>query len=146
MGSFILGAFERSGYLVKVGAAQKQLKEVDHKQATEAGGDGKPFTGGAGSGNAGELSTGSGDGVPSPHALKNAHFYMSAPLDTTRIGRDVQKLVEEVISHLTSADGVRLSVTLELNVTAPHGLSPQIVRTVSENCRTLKGPSFGFDE
>lgn len=71
---------------------------------------------------------------------------MSAPLDTTRIGRDVQRLVEEVISHLTSADGAQVEVTLEVNVQAPDGLSLQVVRTVSENCRTLRVRTFGFDE
>jgi hypothetical protein len=71
---------------------------------------------------------------------------MSAQLDTTRIGRDVQKLVEEVINHLTSVDGAQVEVTLEVNVKSPEGLSPQTVRTVSENCRTLHVQHFGFDD
>ena len=71
---------------------------------------------------------------------------MSAQLDNTRIGRDVQKLVEEVISHLTSVDGAQVEVSLELNVNSPEGLSQQVIRTVSENCRTLKVQSFGFEE
>lgn len=81
-----------------------------------------------------------------PEAPKNTHFYMSAALDNTRINRDVQRLVEEVISHLTSADGAKVEVTLELNVVAPDGLPLPTVRTVSENCRTLKVKDFGFDE
>jgi hypothetical protein len=71
---------------------------------------------------------------------------MSAPLDTPRIGRDVQRLVEEVISHLTSADGAQVEVTLEVNAKSADGLSQQVVRTVSENCRTLRVQNFGFDE
>ena len=71
---------------------------------------------------------------------------MSAQLDTTRIGRDVQRLVEEVINHMTSVDGAQVEISLELNVTSPEGMSPQVVRTVSENCKTLKVRSFGFDE
>ena len=145
-----LDTIERSGYLVKVSVAQKQLaEEAEHKRATEAGGGGQPFVGGAGHDdvrNTGDQSGELGHQGTSPQASKHTHFYMSAPLDTTRIGRDVQKLVEEVISHLTSADGARVSVTLELNVTAPEGLSQQVVRTVSENCRTLRVPSFGFDK
>ena len=70
---------------------------------------------------------------------------MSAQLDTTRIGRDIQRLVEEVISHLTSADGTQVDVSLEVNAKSPNGLSPQVVRTVSENCRTLRVQNFGFD-
>lgn len=145
-----LSIVERSGYLVKVSVAQEQLaEEAANTQRTETGGGGQPFPGGAGDddgGNTADPPPGPGDGGPSPQAPKHTRFYMSAPLDTTRIGRDVQKLVEEVISHLTSADGARVTVSLELNVTAPDGLSHQVVRTVSENCRTLKVPSFGFDD
>jgi hypothetical protein len=54
--------------------------------------------------------------------------------------------VEEVISHLTSADGAQVEVSLEVNAKAPDGLSPQIIRTVSENCRTLRVKDFGFEE
>lgn len=71
---------------------------------------------------------------------------MSADLDTTRIGRDVQKLVEEVISHPTSVDGAQVEVSLEVNVNSPDGMNSQIVRTVSENCRTLRVRDFGFEE
>jgi hypothetical protein len=70
---------------------------------------------------------------------------MSAELDTTRINRDVQRLMEEVISHLTSVDGAQMEVSLEVNLKAPGGLSQQTVRTVSENCRTLTVKNFGFE-
>ncbi|MCI8400277.1 MAG: hypothetical protein HFF90_12910 [Oscillibacter sp.] len=33
---------------------------------------------------------------------------MSVPLDTTRIGRDVQRLVEEVITQLMAGGGIIL--------------------------------------
>lgn len=71
---------------------------------------------------------------------------MSAQLDTTRIGRDVQRLVEEVISHIISVNGAQVEVSLEVNANTPDGLSQQVVRTVSENCRTLRVQNFGFDE
>jgi hypothetical protein len=67
-------------------------------------------------------------------------------LDTTRINRDVQKLLEEVVSHLTAVNGAEVEVSLELSVKSPDGLSPQVVRTVSENCKTLKVKDFGFEE
>lgn len=82
--------------------------------------------------------------VPAPP--KNTRFYMTAELDTTRINRDVQRLVEEVITHLLSADGCKVSVTLDVTADAPDGLSTPIVRTVMENCKTLKVKDFGVDE
>ena len=76
---------------------------------------------------------------------KNTRFFMSAKLDTTRINRDVNKLVEEIISHLTTVDGCSIEVSLEVNADAPEGMPSAIVRTVSENCRTLKVDG-GFEE
>ena len=72
-------------------------------------------------------------------------FYMSAQLDTTRINRDVQRLVEEVISHLTSTDGCKIEMTLEVSAEAEDGFPVPTVRAVSENCRTLKVKDFGFE-
>jgi len=83
--------------------------------------------------------------LPQQESPQNTHFYMSATLDNTRINRDVQRLVEEVISNLTSVDGCRVEVTLEVNAQAPAGLPQSTVRIVSENCRTLKVKGFGFD-
>lgn len=76
---------------------------------------------------------------------QNTHFFMSAQLDNTRINRDVQRLVEEVISHLAGVDGCTVDVSLEVNVQAPNGLPVPIVRTIMENCRTLKVKNFGVD-
>ena len=151
---------ERSGYLVKVSAAKNQLAaDVAQRQAEEAEAWAR------------SAQQGSGDGVtvappqqidggspvihdppkptspaPAVEQPKNKRFYMSVPLDTTRIGRDVQRLVEEVITHLTTADGTQVEVSLEVNVQAPGGFSQQIVRTVYENCRTLHVEDFGFEE
>lgn len=162
-----VGMIDRSAYLVKVSAAQKQLAEDAAKRQAAAaqpglghttpqpavGSDGtgavcmpgpETQTGGSGGGAAVPEPAQAGTRVPEPP--KNKRFYMTAPLDTTRIGRDVQRLVEEVISHLNSADGAQVEVTLEVNVQAPFGLSQQVVRTVSENCRTLHIDDFGFEE
>lgn len=152
-----VGIVERSGYLVKVSVAQKQLAEDDAKrqaQAAQAGGTTSPASAGGNGGTTiiypqpvNGASTGSPvRETPAPEAPKNMHFFMSSQLDTTRIGRDVQRLVEEVIKHLTSVDGAQVEVSLELNVTSPKGMTPQTVRTVTENCRTLGVRSFGFDE
>jgi hypothetical protein len=85
--------------------------------------------------------------IPQQHEQpQNTHFYMSATLDNTRINRDVQRLVEEVISNLTCVDGCTVEVTLEVNAQSPAGLPQSTVRTVSENCRTLKVKGFGFDQ
>ena len=156
-----VGAVERSAYLVKIPVAQKQLAEDNAKrQATEAETQAWAAQQGLGTGAGGidpasQPDAGVGTdpqftspSIPAPPVKqpKNKRFYMSVPLDTTRIGRDVQRLVEEVITHLTTESGTQIEVSLEVNVQAPDGLSQQTVRTVSENCRTLHIENFGFEE
>ena len=154
-----VGMVERSGYLVRVSVAQKQLEEetaarlAAESAAQARSGENIPSTSGSeGKSPTYTYPTHENGGVntvneaPAPETPKNTHFYMSAQLDTTRIGRDVQRLVEEVISHLTASDGAQVEVSLEVNVKSEDGLSQQVVRTVSENCRTLKVQNFGFDE
>ncbi|MDR2736589.1 MAG: hypothetical protein LBB49_03385, partial [Gracilibacteraceae bacterium] len=152
-----IGMVEKSGYLVKGVVAQKQLAAEAAKRQEEAAalaGNSTTIPAGTTGGGFTYRDSISGHEAgpnvafenPIPDTPKNTHFYMSAQLDTTRIGRDVQKLVEEVVSHLTSADGAQVEVSLEVNVKLPDGLSQQIVRTVSENCRTLRVQNFGFDE
>ncbi len=148
-----VGSIESSAYLVKPAAALKQI-ETEAKQRNQSQyppGGTQPQTFGESPGLFPGIDT---PGIeppippitPQPEQRKNTRFYMSAELDTTRINRDVQRLVEEVISHLTSVDGCQIKVSLEVNAEVPNGMPQPTVRTVSENCRTLRIQSFGFEE
>jgi len=148
-----VGIIANSDYLVKIVVALKQVadtKVAQAKQPTSTSGSWQPVPFDSGdsaySQSGGTQPAPPTPEQPQPEQPKNTHFYMSARLDNTRINRDVQRLVEEVISHLTSVDGCKVEVSLEVNVEAPSGLPQPTVRTVSENCRTLKVNSFGFDE
>ena len=83
---------------------------------------------------------------PTPPAPKSMSFYLSAQLDTTRVNRDVQKILEEVVSVLTQENGVSVELRFDVQASAPKGLQPNTIRAVSENCRTLKITNFGFVE
>jgi predicted AAA+ superfamily ATPase len=134
---------DRSGFLVKNAAAKKQIEE--QKQQTQSTQPQSPQIGTVYPHAPGIPPSGVEEPAPIG-SLGNTHFYMSAQLDNTRINRDVQRLVEEIIAHLASVNGSQLEVTLEVNANAPNGLPQQTIRTVSENCRTLKVKDFGFDE
>lgn len=45
-----------------------------------------------------------------------------------------------------SVDGANVELKLEVEVEALGGIPSTTVRTVSENCRTLKVTDFGFDD
>ncbi len=73
-------------------------------------------------------------------------FYGAVRLDPTRVGRDAGKIADEVIAHLAGVVGSEVTVTLEIEARIPSGASDQLVRTVTENSRTLKFTSQGFEE
>jgi predicted AAA+ superfamily ATPase len=139
---------EYSGCLVKINIAQNHLAEEAGQQSpSSSGGVIIPPIPSDGNNDIYPL-TDNGNPVDTPTSElpEIKRFYMSALLDNTRINRDVQRLMEEVVGHLASLDGVQTEISLEVHITTSKGLSPQIVRTVSENCRTLKVRDFGFEE
>ena len=72
-------------------------------------------------------------------------FHGTVVLDPTRVGRDAGRIAEEVIAHLAGQVGADVTVTLEIEATLPDGATEQIVRTVTENSRTLKFSNHGFE-
>lgn len=73
-------------------------------------------------------------------------FHGSVDLDATRVGRDASRIADEVISHIAGLMGSKVSVTLEIQAEVTSGVPDKIVRTVTENCRTLKFKDQGFEE
>ena len=67
-------------------------------------------------------------------------------LDATRVGRDAGQVAEEVIAHLAGIVGANVKVTLDIEANIPSGASEQVVRTVTENGRTLKFKEQGFEQ
>jgi predicted AAA+ superfamily ATPase len=72
-------------------------------------------------------------------------YHGTAVLDATRVGRDAGRIAEEVISHLSGLVGATVTVTLEVTADVPGGAPDHVVRTVTENSRTLKFSSHGFE-
>lgn len=73
-------------------------------------------------------------------------FHGTVALDATRAGRDAGRIAEEVLQHVVGLVGADVKVALEIQAELPNGAPDQVVRTVTENCRTLKFKSFGFEE
>ena len=78
---------------------------------------------------------------PSPHR----RFYASVTIDPTRAGRDVGRIAEEVIQHLSTLGRADVKLTLEIQANAPDGVPDDIQRVVTENCQTLKFTTHGFE-
>ena len=72
-------------------------------------------------------------------------FHGTIRLDTVRAGRDASRIADEVIAHLAALAGATITVTLEIDAVIPEGVPEAAVRTVTENSRTLKFDSHGFE-
>ena len=127
------------GVLVKPDLARKQL---DAETQTPAGPDADVPAGDGPTGG-----PGGGPDVPgtTPAAALPTRFHGTATLDSTRVGRDAGRIAEEVIAHLVGLEGSSVEVTLEVEAKIPSGTPDNVVRTVTENSRTLKFTSHGFE-
>ena len=129
--------------LVKPDVARRQL---DAEKPQPAGGEPPlPRPGGE------DLDPGGGPGpgVPppdTPTATQPTRFHGTVPLDSTRVGRDASRIADEVISHLSGLVGAKVTVTLEIHAEVPSGAPDHVVRTVTENSRTLKFTNQGFEK
>jgi len=81
-----------------------------------------------------------------PEAAKPKRFHGSVELDATRVGRDAGRIADEVISHLAGLVGAKVKITLEIEAEVPNGAPDNVVRTVTENSRTLKFTNQGFEK
>jgi hypothetical protein len=84
--------------------------------------------------------------TPEPATLpRPRRFHGTVTLDPERAGRDASKITDEVITHLVGLIGSSVRVTLEIDAEIPAGVPDNVVRTVTENSRTLKFTSHGFE-
>jgi hypothetical protein len=73
-------------------------------------------------------------------------FHGSVAIDPTRVGRDAGRIAEEIVQHLVGLAGAEVEIHLEIQAHIPDGAPENVVRTVTENCRTLKFRTHGFEE
>jgi predicted AAA+ superfamily ATPase len=133
--------YDTSALVVKSDVAKDQLEKETQQvqQPTVGGGD----SGGAVIGGGGTVVT-----PPKPPSGPAApkRFYGVVTLDTNRVGRDASRIAEEIVSHLSGLVGANVKVTIEIEAEIPAGAPENVVRTVTENARTLKFDKQGFEE
>jgi hypothetical protein len=72
-------------------------------------------------------------------------FHGSVEIDPMRINRDMSAIADEIVQHLTALAGAKVKITLEISADIPEGAPDNIVRTVTENCLTLKFKHQSFE-
>lgn len=134
------------GMLVKSEAARRQTAaEAAVAQGAGAGtASSQPTTRNGGT-VSGQPSTSGQTPLPLP-ATQPKRFHGTVILDPTRVGRDAGRIADEVISHLSGLVGAKVKVTLEIEAEIPNGAPDNVVRTVTENGRTLKFTNQEFEK
>ncbi len=139
--------------VVKPEVAAEQMEKEAAAEASISTGMGGVSTatadGLAGSGIGVTGSPASGAGVPQTASVKPPglkRFHGSATLNATRMSRDVDAIATSVVQHLAGLLDAKVKITLEIEAELPSGAPEHVVRTVTENCRTLKFDSQGFEE
>ena len=135
------------GLVVRPEVARKQMDAERPVTPVGPGGDS-----GAGSGTGTVTPPPDGPGgdevipVVVPPKVGPKRFHGSVTIDSVRAGSAVGQIAEEVVSHLTGLVGAKVELTLEIEAEIPDGAPEHVVRTVTENARTLRFRSHGFEE
>jgi hypothetical protein len=86
-------------------------------------------------------------GTTEPQAgPKNTRFFGVALISPERYARDLTRLSQEIIQHLAAPDGVELEIRVEISARKADGYPDDKVRNVTENARTLKFETYGFED
>lgn len=135
-----------SDLLVKPSVTKSQIEKEQSASPQAGGQSGTPSD--AGNSNSGKNTgqNGNAGGKATSSSITNKHFFMSAEVDPVRVNKVISTYVDEIVRHLMQVDGATVELKLDVDVIAPDGIPVATVRTVSENCKTLKITDFGFDE
>ncbi len=146
-GQIVSLSADSTGVVVKPEVARRQMEAEAPAAAGSYPAGGEAGTGAASPGGEGASAgdTGTTAGAPAATKALPRRFHGTVQLDPARVGRDASRIADEVIAHLAGQVGAEVTVTLEVEATLPDGASDQIVRTVTENSRTLKFTSHGFE-
>jgi Protein of unknown function (DUF499) len=80
------------------------------------------------------------------HEAAARRFYGVKSLDPQRVSRDADQVATEIVTHLVGLVGAGVEVKLEITADVPEGVPDEVVRTVTENAKTLKFEQHGFEE
>ena len=129
--------------LVKPDVAKaQQVADAAAQPGPSGSGDGA----GAATGDGTTTTTGA-DGETKAETEKAARrFFGTVEIDADRAGRDMGRIAEEVLQHLTTLPRSKVRVTVEIEAEVPEGVPDDVQRIVNENGQTLRFKAYGFEK
>ena len=140
-------SLEGESVLVKpdVAASQMEAERPSQQPQSPSGGPEGVQVGGATATGVVLQTTPGAPPAPAMPAQQPRRFHGSVSLDPTRLSRDAGRVAEEVVQHLAGLVDANVEVELEIRAEIPSGAPDNVVRTVTENCRTLRFKNQGFE-
>lgn len=135
----------RQGLIVKPDMALLQREMEEAERVQRQSGSAGSFTSSNGSGKS-ETTTSGDQTAASQVELKPRRFYGSVTIDAKRFAKSAGDIAQEVTQHLAAQMGAAVEVQIQISARIPDGAPESVVRTVLENCRTLKFSSFEFEK
>jgi predicted AAA+ superfamily ATPase len=78
-------------------------------------------------------------------AKKDTRFFGVFEVDAERYSRDLNRLSQEILQHLSSIDGVELGISIEIHASVREGFSPEKIRVILENAKALRFKQSSFE-
>jgi hypothetical protein len=86
------------------------------------------------------------DPNPTPVPVqKLRRFHGTIEVEPRRMASEAQQILNEVVQHLAGLVGAQVTVSIDISAYIPDGVPDDVILTVTENCRTLKFKSSGFE-
>jgi predicted AAA+ superfamily ATPase len=76
----------------------------------------------------------------------STRFFGVYEVDPERYSRDLNRLSQEILQHLSSIDGVDLDITIEIHAAVKEGFAADKIRVILENARSLKFKNSSFEK
>ncbi len=146
---------DNNSLVVKSEASIRQIREQSPKTPVTVPGEGQTSTlltddsGNVTSSQGTSLQDQGGSSAtatPTANPPKARRFHGVVDLDANRLGRDAGTIAEAIVQHIAGLIGSEVEISLEIHAEIPDGAPDNVVRTVTENCRTLRFKDFGFEE
>jgi hypothetical protein len=130
--------FDDNAVIARPEAAQAQIDADMRRQAAAGNVVAPTVTGtppGAGS-----------HGQPTPPPPKRVtRYHGTVQIDPQRGNKEMATIIEEIVQRLTGLTGTDVTITVEISASREAGFDDATIRTISENSRTLKFRSHGFE-
>jgi hypothetical protein len=86
--------------------------------------------------------------ITSPAGVESkvtTRFFGVYEVDPERYSRDLNRLSQEILQHLSSIDGIELNITIEIHAALKEGFSSEKIRVILENARSLRFKNSSFE-